>query len=44
MNWTKYEKLTLLDALKISFQRVFALHFTHSVLDGLNEVNINSLT
>ena len=48
----KYEKLTVLDALKIHFQRFFALswvfciklNFLHLISNGLNEVNINSLT
>ena len=35
--WEKYEKLTLLDTLKIHFQRFFAF-----ISNGLNEV-INSL-
>ena len=50
----KYEKLTLLDALKIHFQRffalmidkfsiIFALSYLHLVSNGLHEVNINSL-
>ena len=40
----KYEKLTLLDALKILIQRFSALSFLHLISNGLNEVSINSLT
>ena len=43
MIWRKYEKLTLLDALKIHFQRFFALSFFYLISNELNGVNINSL-
>ena len=42
--WGKYEKLTLLDALKNISRVFFALGFMHLVSNGLNEVNSNSLT
>ena len=32
----KHEKLTLLNTLKIYFQRLFALNFLHLISDGLN--------
>ena len=38
------EKLTLLDALKIHFQKFFALSFLHLISNGLNGVNSNSFT
>ena len=43
MIWRKYEKLSLLDTLKIHFQRFFTLFFLHLVSNELNGVNINSL-
>ena len=43
MIWRKYEKLTLLDALKIHFQRFFELRFLHLISNELTGVNINSL-
>ena len=39
----KYQKPTLLDALKIHFQRVFALSFLHLMSNGLNGVDISLL-
>ena len=40
----KFEKLTLLDALKLHFQTFFALRFLHLTSMDLSGVNINSLT
>ena len=40
----KYENVALLDALKIHFQRFFAIRFLHSITNGLNGVDINLLT
>ena len=41
----KYEKLSLLDALKIHFQRFFALNYVlHLIINGLIGVDINSWT
>ena len=40
----KYENASLLDALKMHFQRFFATSFLHSMPNGLNRVNINLLT
>ena len=37
----KYEKLTLLDVLKIHFQRFFGLSFLHLTSNGPNGVNRN---
>ena len=37
----KYEKLTVLNPLKIHFQRFFALSFFHLISNGLNRVNSN---
>ena len=42
--WGEYENLTLLDALKNISKSFFALDFIHIISNGLNEVNINSLT
>ena len=39
----KFEKLTLLDALKLHFQTFFALSFLHLTSMDLNGVNINAL-
>ena len=39
----KYEKRTLLDALKIYFQWFLALGFLYLISNKLNGVNINSL-
>ena len=36
-------KNTFLDALKIHFQKIFALSFLHLISNGLNVVNNNSL-
>ena len=40
----KYEKPTLLDAVKIHFQRFFALSFLHLISNGVSGVNVTSLT
>ena len=40
----KYENLTLLDAVKIHFQRPSALIILHLISNRLNGININSLT
>ena len=40
----KYEKLALPDALKINFQRLFAISFWNLIPNGVNGVNINLLT
>ena len=37
----KYEKLTVLDPLKIHFQRFFTLSFFHLISNELNRVNSN---
>ena len=42
-NVGKYLKLTLLDALKIYFQRFFTLRSLQLISNGLKEVNINLL-
>ena len=39
----KYQKPTLLDVLKIHFQRFFALSFLHLMSNGLNGVDISWL-
>ena len=40
----KYERLTLPNALKIHFLRFSVLIFFHLISNGLNRININSLT
>ena len=42
--WGKYAKFTLLDAPRNISRGLFALGFMHLISNGLNEVNINSLT